>query len=255
MILPSTPHTYRLLQPFQTKEQLNANTIAIRKQYRDVFKPATKKVLDFLHTHACKFFGVCYMSKSKIARELEIHRSTVIRACEQLEKLGIIVQYETKRVNGDKRQSTNAIVFLHQVEAKDAFIANATPVCDTVDTPSNTPKTLNNTDDTGESLLKDGLKSKLPETLAQVLSPFFDADEMYKLTGTIYKAKSMVDKEIRIEKYPQEYYSSILSVINAWGRGKINSLHGVLYTKIVSVTRKIWTMERAKSYYPFLNSK
>ncbi|WP_051891643.1 helix-turn-helix domain-containing protein [Lysinibacillus sphaericus] len=259
MTLPATPYTYQLLQPFTSKEQLNANTIAIREQFNDIFKPATKKVLDFLHTHACKFYGVCYMSKSKIAKQLELHRSTVIRACEQLEALGIIIQYDTKRVNGDKRQSTNAIVFVHQLAAKEAFIENATPECDTIDTLLDTPILLKNTDDTEEptekesekSLLKEGLKAKLPETLGQVLSPFFDANEMYEVVGTIYKAKASVDKEIRIEDHASVYYTNILSVINAWGRGKAKSLHGVMYKAIQNVTRTIWLKERTNSYFGF----
>lgn len=259
MTLPATTHTYQLLQPFKSREQLNANTIAIRNQFNNLFKPATKKVLDFLHTHACKFYGVCYMSKSKIAKQLELHRSTVIRACEQLESLGIIVQYETKRVNGDKRQSTNAIVFVHQLAAKEAFMKNATPECDTIDTLLETPILLNNTDDTEESsknqneksLLKEGLKAKLPETLSQVLSPFFDAKDMYDVVGTIYKAKASVDKEIKIEDHASVYYTNILSVINAWGRGKAKSLHGVMYKAIQNVTRSIWIKERTNSYFGF----
>ncbi|MFY0521146.1 helix-turn-helix domain-containing protein [Lysinibacillus sp. UGB7] len=257
MTLPATLNTYQLLQPFSNKEQLNANTIAIRNQFNSLLTPAAKKILDFIHTHACKYFGVCYMSKSKIAKQLELHRSTVIRACEQLESLGIIVQYETKRVNGDKRQSTNAIVFLHQLAAKEAFIENATPECDTIDTLLETPNILNNTDDTEEpskvqnekSLLKEGLKAKLPETLNQVLSPFFDAKEMYDLVGTIYKAKASVDKEIKIEDHTSVYYTNILSVINAWGRGKAKSLHAVMYRAIKNVTRTIWVKERAGKYF------
>lgn len=259
MTMPATTYTYQLLQPFSTKEQLNANTIAIRNQFNSLLTPAAKKVLDFIHTHACKYFGVCYMSKNKIAKQLELHRSTVIRACEQLESLGIIVQYETKRVNGDKRQSTNAIVFLHQLTAKATFINDATPECDTIDTLLDTPILLNNTDDTEEpsekeaekSLLKEGLKAKLPETLGQVLSPFFDANEMYDVVGTIYKAKASVDKEIRIEDHASVYYANILSVINAWGRGKAKSLHGVMYKAIQNVTRTIWLKERTNSYFGF----
>lgn len=260
MILPATTHTYQLLQPFNTKEQLNANTIAIRNQYNSLLTPAAKKVLDFIHTHACKFFGVCYMSKSKIAKQLELHRSTVIRACEQLESLGIIVQYETKRVNGDKRQSTNAIVFVHQLAAKEAFIVRATPECDTIDTLLDTHKSLNNTNDTEapykneskKTLLKDGLKAKLPETLQHALSPFFDdVSELYEVVGTIYKAKASIDKDIRIEDHASVYYTNILSVINAWGRGKAKSLHGVMYRAIQNVTRTIWLKERTNSFFGF----
>ena len=145
----NTEDTYKMLQPFESIEQLNANTSVIREQYKLELTPAARQVLDVLHRYASKFYGVCYMAKSEIARMVGVSKRTVIRACQLLEALGCIAQYETKRVNGDKRQSTNAIVFLTQLEAKSAFVeeevgqAENTSVTPDV-TPDVTPKTLQN---------------------------------------------------------------------------------------------------------------
>lgn len=126
----NTTDTYAMLQPFGSIEQLNANTSAIRAQYKTELTPAAREVLDVIHRYASKYYGVCYLAKAEIARMIGVSKRTVIRACQLLEALGCIVQYETKRVNGDKRQSTNAIVFLTQLAAKDAFVQECEQMAD-----------------------------------------------------------------------------------------------------------------------------
>lgn len=255
MKLLNTESTYQMLQPFTTIEQLNANTIAIRQQFGKQLTKATREVLDVLHRYASKYYGVCYLSKSKIANMLDISRRTVIRACELLESLGIIVQYELKRHNGDKRQSSNAIVFLSQIAAREAFgqvdepmsdnmrINNdVTPACHSIDAPHKAPeKNINNTYDTGEraALIKNGLVSKLPKTLKYALAPFFDAEELYEMVGVVYKAKASVDRDIQIEDYEKEYYDTILKVTSSYKLGKVRDFAAVLYVAIKKLTRNI----------------
>ena len=267
----NTTDTYAMLQPFGSIEQLNANTSAIRAQYKTELTPAAREVLDVIHRYASKFYGVCYLAKAEIARMIGVSKRTVIRACQLLEALGCIAQYETKRVNGDKRQSTNAIVFLTQLAAKDAFVLECEQLADnmqeetaegfhekTVDktdvTPHVTPNTLPNkapekelkdTYDTDARVAnKKGLVSKLPKTLQHALAPFFDADELYTMSGIVFKAKASVDREIQIEQYEQDYYQAIVSVMNAYGRGKAKNVAGLLYSAVQAVSRTIWLKER-----------
>lgn len=259
----NTTDTYAMLQPFESIEQLNANTRAIRAQYKTELTPAAREVLDVLHRYASKFYGVCYLAKAEIARMLGVSKRTVIRACQLLEALGCIVQYETKRVNGDKRQSTNAIVFLTQLAAKSAFVSEDESMADNMQeeavakadvTPHVTPNTLlpkapekelRNTNDTDARVAnKKGLVSKLPKTLQYALAPFFGANELYEMSGVVFKAKASVDREIQIEEYEQDYYQAIVSVMNAYGRGKAHNVAGLLYSAVQAVSRTIWLKER-----------
>lgn len=266
MRLLNTESTYKMLAPFTSIEQLNANTKAVRQQFGKQLTKATREVLDVLHRYASKYYGLCYLSKSKIADMLGISRRTVIRACDLLESLGIIVQYELMRHNGDKRQSSNAIVFLSQISAREACGSTSditrndndvTPECHAIDALSDTPqKDLNNTYDTGEraTLIKNGLVSKLPKTLKYALAPFFDAEELYEMVGVIYKAKASVDRDIKIENHEEMYREAILSVMNAFKRGKAKSLPAVLYCAIQRVTSSIlYKLRREQSdFYAFL---
>jgi len=262
MKLLNTESTYKMLAPFTTIEQLNANTLAIRQQFGKLLTKATREVLDVLHRYASKYYGVCYLSKSKIADMLDISRRTVIRACELLESLGVIAQYELKRHNGDRRQSSNAIVFLTQIASREAFVQTAvvdvTPECHAKDALSDTPKKdLNNTYDTGEgaALIKKGLVSKLPKTLKYVLAPFFDAEELYEMVGVVYKAKASIDRNIQIEDHEDTFRETILSVINAFKRGKTKSFPAVLYRAIQTTTSSIVYKSRRENlgdFYSFL---
>lgn len=261
MRLLSTELTFKTLQPFETIEQLNANTKAIRDQFAHELSTAARKVLDVLNRYASKYYGVCYLSKNKIADMLGISRRTVIRVCNRLEELGVIAQYEMDRTGG-RGQTVNAIVFVTQISAREAFSADIEGVSDNVRenenvtgdvtplyAPNNAKNNLNTNDTEKESLLKKGLVTKLPTTLQKALAPFFDADKLYELSGIIFKAKASVDRKITLEENEQDYYNAILSVINAYKRGKAKNLHGLLYSAIKATTRGLWLRERTRQAF------
>lgn len=253
--LLNTSETYSALQPFQSIEELNANTSEIRTQFADQLTPSTYAVLDVLHRYASKYYGVSYRSKSKIALELGISRRTVVRACNTLESLGVIEQHALKRHNGDKRQSSNAIVFVDAV----------TPECHTVDAPNNAPKDLSTTyvtdapadkndnsavkeiekkDD--RELLKDSLPSGWYEEAVAYTTDYTD---LYRITGELFKAK--VNTSIRVETYVAEF-GDVLQ--GAWAKlknGRINPSKWYAYL-FTAFRRKAHAIERAETVNPIL---
>ena len=250
----NTESTYISLQPFRSVEELNANTASIRGLFGDQLTPSTREVLDVLHRYACKFPGVCYLSKSKIAGLVGISRRTVIRACNALETLGVIKQYELKRHNGDKRQSSNAIVFVI-----------VTPECHSVETPANTSKILTNTYDTINAVsaekevvkesvkertndefkadLKRGLRDKMPAYLFDLLAPYFGLDGLYEAYGALIRGKASIDRNITFESHVGLFSDAILSVIHAYKRGVVRNLYAVLYTAASETAAQIYRKE------------
>lgn len=255
MTLLNTVDTYLSLQPFTNVEQLNKNTVEIRNQFADQMTLSTKKVLDVLHRYAVKYPGVCYLSKNKIAEMVGVTRMTVVRACKALEELGVIVQYELKRHNGDRRQSSNAIVFVSvEEEVKADEINNVTPECYPLETLSKTQKILNNTLDTEkpsfdnksavkESIVdnnqkdssaviaevKRGLRDKMPAYIYDTLAPYFNLDDLYQAYGALIRGKAYIDKTITFEMHEHLFKDAILSVINAYKRGVVRNLFAVMY--------------------------
>ena len=227
--LLNTESTYTSLQPFSSVEDLNANTINLREQYSNQLTPSTKEVLDVLHRYSCKYPGVCFLSKNKIAEMVGVTRRTVIRSCNQLESLGIINQHELKRHNGDKRQSSNAIVFI-AVEKEDV-----TPECHTVEALSNTHLNSSTTYVTDAPVKtatkevvkenktdnKELLKDSLPDGwYEQSFAYTSDYNDMYRITGELFKAK--VNTSIRIETHVEEFGAVLRSAYNRLKNGRIN---------------------------------
>lgn len=244
MHLLNTVDTYNQLQSFSTVEEMNANTAVVRERYGDKLTPSTYRVLDVLVCYACKYPGVCYRSKAKIATELGIDRKTVTRACAALETLGVIKQYATKRADGDKRRSTDAIVFLPQIE-------EVPTECPDIETPLKAIKILSNTQDTASAelstakdVIKQGLLMKLPQSIARTLSLFGDINAIYRLYGVMLRAKASVDRHMKFEDEEHEYNNALMSVISAWKRGKVRSLDAVLYEATKRTARSLWLNER-----------
>lgn len=105
---------YASLTSFETVEQLNQTV----RQYKDMINAMELRqdlkrnlltVMEYLKRHSCKFFGVSFKGKRKIAADLEMSDKTITRLCKRLEVLGFIKQYAMKRSN-DMQQTSNAIV-------------------------------------------------------------------------------------------------------------------------------------------------
>lgn len=237
--LENTYETFKLLQPFETLEEHNANISEIRKKYNDRLTKAEQNVLDHLNLYSCKFPGLSFMSKKLIANMLGISQRTVIRACKKLESLGIIVQYALKRHYGDCKQSSNAIVFQKISEE------NVTLECHGNNALINT-KTLINTKDTEnhDQLRKQGLAAKMPKRIATALSAFFDAEGMFNAYGAILRGKASVNREVIIENHENDYYNTVLSVMDSYKRGKVQkNLFGYLHKAIANTTKQICVVQ------------
>ena len=143
MKLINTESTRSYYAPFKTIEQLNANTAAIREQHSEFMTPSEKAVLDVIHRFASKHYGVCYLAKETIGKMVDLSRRQIIRICNKFEALGFFVQYETDRRAGGG-QTSNTIVFLTQLAAKDAFVTVDEQMADNMQkegdvTPAGTP--------------------------------------------------------------------------------------------------------------------
>jgi len=107
---------YSKLKTFETLEQLNESV----RQYKDLIadmklrqdvKRNLLTVLEYIKRHSCKFFGVSWKGKRKIAADLGLSDKTITRICSRLESLGFIRQHEMKRAS-DMCQTSNAIVIV-----------------------------------------------------------------------------------------------------------------------------------------------
>lgn len=188
---------------------------------------------------------------------------TVIRACNKLESLGIIAQHELSRHNGDKRQSSNAIVFV-AVEKADE-INNVTPGCYTKEALSNTHLNSSTTYVTDAPVKtatkevvkenktdnKELLKESLPDGwYQQAFAYTSDYNDLYRITGELFKAK--VNTSIRIETHVEEFGAVLRSAYVRLKNGRINPEKWYAYL-FHAFRRKAQAIERAETINPMLS--
>ena len=237
--------TIKALVNFTSLEEMNE---AVR-EHRMLFylSPSDKEILFVISQYACKFKGVCYLSKQKIAEAAGFKsRRTAIRACNRLEKKGIIKQYETRRVRGDKRRSVNIIVIQQPPGIKKETLKSQQAVTsgshnqDILTYPiTKTPKKKDLTEKQQKHAQLESLKKKIPAAFFDVFSLYFDAQGIYDIYGILLRAKKKAKGTFLLEDYAKEYIQAFYNIYHRYFEGKIQNIEGYLFRTWESVTEKI----------------
>ncbi|OUB84632.1 cytosolic protein [Bacillus thuringiensis serovar medellin] len=182
----ASAETYENLKSFRNLKELNDTVRAYKEQFAYQLNKNQLAVLNHLHSHSCKYFGVSFKSKKKIAEALLISRRTVIRACLHLESLGIIKQLEMKR-KSDMRQTSNIIVIQPLFVEKQIvtpFPDKNVEICHTKKTTTNSLKQKNKNISTRNSIHNNSMPEEnikqtnfiahwVPERFASLASAYY----------------------------------------------------------------------------------
>ena len=254
-----TEDTLTKLQTFDTVEEMN-ESIKLHKANNELSQ-RDKDILDAISRYSCKYVGVSYLSKQKIAEDAGFKsRRTAIRACKRLEALEVIKQYETRRIKGDKRRSTNVIV-INPIVLKDndqkgenTRHKQQSPRAVTSDShgkqapnksfikhnTSNTYKDTEKKNNAPADFIKKALKHAIPTPIYDALSPFFDGQGLYDTYGILLRAKASIDRNIRLEEHAERYINAFYNVVRLYKSGKVRkSLKGLLYVSWERITSEI----------------
>lgn len=116
----ATKESFHNLSSFNDVEELNKTVRA----YRDTIHMSIKRtdvqsklitLLEILKRHSCKYVGVSFLCKNRIAEKMEVSYKTVQRLMKKLVDLEMIKQVAMKRTK-DMRQTSNAIIIQPIVE-------------------------------------------------------------------------------------------------------------------------------------------
>lgn len=238
--------TVNAMQSFDSVEAMNE---AVKFHKEKLKLGATDlAILDAISRYACKIPGVCYLRKQGIAEDAGFKsKRTAIRACLRLEELGVIKQFATRRVAGDKRQSANIIV-IQPIDGTATKQAKKTTESPQQVTPESHPKetltqslpktnTLKDTMLDTENRLKKSLRSSMPTEIFDALSPFFNAKGVYQTYGILLRAK--VDADFRIEDYVEQFVESFYRVVRLHKWGKVRNFNDYLFRTWQQLTKLI----------------
>jgi len=220
------------------QQHLNANYNELIQTDRDV--------LSLISRYSCKFPGAAHLKVETIMKALSKSDATIRRAIRKLAKLHIIEKISfIRRVS--KGYGANILRIL-PFEDKSTMITrgvsqSVTPVSiQPSEIEKQTVLSINPIQDTydTEDAIKKGLITKLPERIGTMLGAFFDMNAMYKVYGIMLRAKAKIDRSITFEEHEEDYINTILSVVNAYKRGRVKNIYGVLYAAILSATKRLY---------------
>ncbi|TKA02501.1 helix-turn-helix domain-containing protein [Bacillus thuringiensis] len=135
----ATKESFHNLSSFNDVEELNKTIRAYRDTIRMSIKRADVQsklitLLEILKRHSCKYVGVSFLCKNRIAAKMEISYKTVQRLMKKLVDLEMIQQVAMKRKK-DMLQTSNAIIIQPIVEEVSNKVDAKSPTkCPTIKT-------------------------------------------------------------------------------------------------------------------------
>ncbi|PEP75363.1 cytosolic protein [Bacillus wiedmannii] len=135
----ATKESFRNLSSFKDVEELNKTVRAYRDTIRMSIKRTDVKsklitLLEILKRYSCKYVGVSFLCKNRIAEKMEVSYKTVQRLMKKLVDLGMIKQLAMKRTK-DMLQTSNAIIIQPIVEEVSNKVDTKSPTkCPTIKT-------------------------------------------------------------------------------------------------------------------------
>ncbi|UUW40212.1 HTH domain-containing protein [Bacillus phage B13] len=116
----ASKESFHNLSPFIELEELNKTVRAYRDSIRMLIKRTDVQsklitLLEILKRHSCKYVGVSFLCKNRIAEKMEVSYKTIQRLMKKLVDLEMIKQVAMKRKK-DMLQTSNAIIIQPFVE-------------------------------------------------------------------------------------------------------------------------------------------
>jgi hypothetical protein len=196
------------------------------------------EVLRFFGRSSLRVLGVSFAKYQTIADNIGVSKRTVIRAVKTLEAYGIIDKMPTlkKWAGRSKKRSVNVIRIMtrQNVTTEEADEAND----GTVQAPNkhSEPSKYNHNN---SYILETGLKNAIPTPIYDALSPFYEAKDIQRLTGVVFRAKSSVHRDIRLEDHSEAFRVVVLDCIRRFKQGAIGKLDGYLYASLRKLFRRL----------------
>ncbi|MEK4889744.1 helix-turn-helix domain-containing protein [Bacillus sp. FSL M7-0996] len=135
----ATKESFHNLSTFKEVEELNKTIRAYRDNIRMSIKRTDVQskliaLLEILKRHSCKYVGVSFLCKNRIAEKMEVSYKTVQRLMKKLVDLGMVKQVAMKRTK-DMLQTSNAIIIQPIMEEVSNKLDTKSPTkCPTIKT-------------------------------------------------------------------------------------------------------------------------
>ncbi|MGP4077299.1 helix-turn-helix domain-containing protein [Halobacillus sp. K22] len=207
------------------------------------------EVLRFFGRSSLRLLGVSFAKYQTIAENVGVSKRTVIRVVKKLEEYGFIDKLPTvKKWRGNSRKKSVNVIRILVTRQGDTAIEDgeSTPQEHSEQIEETEPSNSNHIQkhilDTGKTL-----KNSIPTSIYEVMSPFFNVEELYELVGVLYRSKASIDRSIHVEDH-EAFAEAFLSCIRRYKEGQVRNLNNYLYASWRKVSRGIYLRQMADVY-------
>jgi predicted transcriptional regulator len=238
-------------QTFKNKQQLNDAIHEHLTRHKYDLNETDRKALKMIARYAVKFAGAAHLKAATIAQLIGKSEKTARRVINKLESLGIVRKVPTiRKINGGKganiiqilpvEKPTNDQSTLSSREDARTRDIKRPETQKSAAEPSNSIKQLkNNTFIDTAFVPATALQNSLPSAIYDAMSPYFNADDIYKYYGILLRAKRSVSDAVLIEDNPQPFVTAFQNAVFKLKQGKIRNLAKYLYRAWQSATATI----------------
>lgn len=242
---------------FNSTDELNAAVYLHIRNNTHLLNESDRSAIKLISRYAVKYTGVAHLKAKTIARLIDRSEKTARRIIKKLCELQIIQKVHTLRtVSGGK--GANILAFLPAEEriqnVNNDVKNNEEPLNDQSDmstrgddenaTAASTETRKNETEpsysfnhltitsntDTLPPVPSSALRSAMPHAVYTVMSPFFNAEELYKYYGILLKAKRKNCPSTLIEHNPEPYVEAFNATMLKVKQGVVHDLESYLYS-------------------------
>lgn len=210
------------------------------------------EVLRFFGRSSLRVLGVSFAKYETIAESIGYSKRTVIRAVNTLAGYGMIERIPTlKQWTGrGRKKSVNIVRVLPQAitpvapqpvtaEAPDEVTSDNESNVNMQSEPLVNKHCTSNVLETVQALESAGLKNSIPTPIYDALSPFYNAQDIRRLTGIVFRAKASVSKSIRLEDHSEAFKGTVLDVVRRFKAGTLRSIDSYLYVSLRKLFRRL----------------
>jgi len=240
-------------ETFDTIAEMDERIYKYIEVLRNVEQPESViEVLLFLGRSSLRVTGVSFAKYQTIADSIGKSYRTIVRAMNTLADYSMIERIPTvkKWFGKSRKKSVNIIV----IQAEEIEVL--APMSHKDDTAEEVSEVTQEKAEDGENVIEPSLhnhtsnnylletakavKNAIPTPIYTALSPFFNAKELRRLTGVIFRGKYMPHAKVRIEDHADAFTDVLLDVIRRYKDRTINNLDGYLYAAIRKLSRRLY---------------
>lgn len=235
-------------QTFNSTRDLNTAIYEHIKRNSYDLNETDRVMLKTIARYAVKFAGAAHLKAATLATLVGKSEKTVRRVIAKLAELSIVKKVATlRKVNGGK--GANIIQILPAGNSADSFLANddqsPTSTRQEASKPTDSKRESTRNENEPSNLIKrkikenntlletptpaNALKNSLPKEIYDALSPYFNADGIYKYYGILLRAKRSINLDIVIEDNTEPFVVAFRNAVLKHKRGLLRNFDNYLY--------------------------